>query len=208
MYNVIATGSTGNAIIYEKSILVDCGVSFSKIKPYINNIQLVLLTHEHKDHININTLKQMQFERPTLRIGCCEWMKEQIKGFKNIDVYEIGKLYDYTVFSISPFKLYHDVQNCGYRIFKDEVKIFHATDTSHLQGISAKEYDLYALEHNYNEDTVYDIIREQESQGKFAHQRGSINSHLSEQQARDFIFKNRKESSQILRLHESKSLIK
>ena len=111
-------------------------------------------------------------------------------------------------FSISPFKLYHDVQNCGYRIFKDEVKIFHATDTAHLQGISAKEYDLYAIEHNYNEDTVYDIIREQESQGKFAHQRGSINSHLSEQQARDFIFKNKKESSQILRLHETKSLIK
>jgi L-ascorbate metabolism protein UlaG (beta-lactamase superfamily) len=126
-------------------------------------------------------------------------------GLKNIDIYEIGKVYDYGQFQISPVELYHDVENCGYRIFKDGIKVFHATDTYALNGIEAKDYDIFAIEHNYDEDTVYQIIERQESQGKFAHQKRSINSHLSEQQARDFIFKNRKETSEVIRLHESKT---
>lgn len=207
MFQVIATGSKGNAILYHGNILLDCGVPFSKIKPYLHDIQLILLTHCHKDHINIDTLRKIAFERPSLRIGCCKWMLEYVEAFKNVDLYEIGKVYDYGLFSVSPVKLYHDVDNCGYRIFKGDTKIFHATDTAHLKGISAKNYDLYAIEHNYDEDTVYQIIEKLESAGKFAHQRGSINSHLSEQQARDFIFKNKFENSKVLRLHETKTLL-
>ena len=33
-YNVIATGSSGNATIIENTILLDCGVSFNKLKKY------------------------------------------------------------------------------------------------------------------------------------------------------------------------------
>lgn len=206
---MLASGSSGNCVLYHNnSIAVDMGISFSKIEPYLYSLQLVLYSHIHGDHLNIQTLKKLSFARPTLRFGIGSFLKDQFIGIKNVDVYEAGKIYDYGDFKISPVTLYHDTPCFGFRIFKGNHKTLHCTDTAHLQGISAKEYDLYALEHNYNEDTVYDIIREQESQGKFAHQRGSINSHLSEQQARDFIFKNRKESSQILRLHETKSLIK
>ena len=122
MYKIIATGSKGNAVIYHGSIMVDCGVPFSEIKKNINNLQIVLLTHEHLDHINIATLKKMQFERPSLRIGCCRWMLDKIEGLKNIDVFEIGANYDYGTFVISPVKLYHNVENCGYRIFKGNTK--------------------------------------------------------------------------------------
>jgi Predicted Zn-dependent hydrolases of the beta-lactamase fold len=206
MYKVIATGSTGNAVLYHGSILVDCGVSFSALKPYMRDIQIVLLTHQHGDHININTLKALQGERPTLRIGCCKWMLPFIEGLKNIDAYEVGQVYDYGTFSISAIQLYHDVENCGYRIFKDGTKIFHSTDTAHLDGITAKGYDLYAIEHNYDEDTIQEVIERQEAIGVFAHQKGSINSHLSEQQARDFIFNNRGKNSEVVRLHETKSI--
>lgn len=205
MYQLIQSGSEGNSVLYHGSILVDCGVSFASLKPYLYNIQIVLLTHEHKDHINIDTLKKLVKERPTLRIGCGEWMKDKVAMFKKVDILEIGNTYDYGQFQISPVKLYHDVPNCGYRIFKNGTKIFHATDTAHLEGITAQGYDLFAIEHNYNEETVFDVIREKESRGEYAHQRGSINSHLSEQKAKDFIFKNRSEFSQVLRLHESSS---
>lgn len=203
MYNVLKTGSKGNAIIYHKSIMVDCGVPCSLIQPYVNILQIVLLTHQHGDHINIGALKRLQSERPSLRVGCCKWMLEKLEGVNNIDVYEIGKLYDYGSFQVSPVKLFHDVPNCGYRIFKDGSKIIHCTDTYTLEGITAKDYDLYAIEHNYNEDTIKGLIENLDREGKYTHLRGSINSHLSEQQARDFIYKNRKESSQVLRLHES-----
>lgn len=204
MYKVIKSGSTGNAVIYHNNIMVDCGVTFASVLPFLYDIQIILLTHVHKDHFNIKTLKKIQSERPTLRIGCGEWLENELKGFKNVDIYEIGQIYDYNLFKISPIKLYHDVPNCGYRIFKDNTKIIHATDTAHLQGITAKDYDLYAIEHNYNEDTVYDVIEYKTLNGEFTHETGAINSHLSEQQARDFIFKNAGTKYEVLRLHESK----
>ena len=46
-YNIISSGSTGNATIVFDHILIDCGVPFTRISPYAKEIQLVLLTHGH-----------------------------------------------------------------------------------------------------------------------------------------------------------------
>ena len=183
--------------------MVDIGVPYSLIKPYLYDIQIVLLTHQHGDHLNLSTLRKITFERPTLRIGCSEWMVDYLEGFKNIDVYKLGDVYDYGSFKIIPIKLYHDVPNIGYRIIKDDYKIFHATDTNTLEGISAPNYNLYCIEHNYNEDTIDQIIQDIENKGEFAYQKYSRNAHLSEQQASDFYYKNKGENSEILRLHET-----
>ena len=205
MVNVLSSGSKGNAVIYGKSILVDCGVPFALIKPYLKEIQLILLTHEHGDHLNVATLKKIISERPALRVGCCEWLKDKLDFVKNLDIYQVGSLYDYGMVKTSPIQLYHDVPNCGYRLFFDMMKIIHATDTAHLEGITASEYDVYAIEHNYDEDTVFESIKAIEAAGGYAHQRGSINSHLSDQQATEFIWKNKgKKEPLIVRLHEHK----
>jgi len=206
MYQVIGSGSTGNSVIYHNSIMIDCGVPYSKIEQFVNRLQLVLLTHEHADHINLSTLRKLSFERPSLRFGCCEWMLKHTEGIKNVDVYEIGKIYDYSTFQISPFKLWHDVENCGYRLFKNGTKIFHATDTFTLEGLTAKGYDVFAIEHSYDEETIYGMIQKQQERGEFSHLKGTMNSHLSEQAARDFIFKNRSENSKVLRLHETRTI--
>jgi len=206
MYKVISSGSQGNAILYYGCILVDCGVPYSSLKPFVKDIQIVLLTHEHKDHFNITTIKKLAFERPSLRFGCGAFLSDKLNEIKNIDIYDVSEVYNYGKFQISPVKLYHDVPNFGYRIFKDNTKIFHATDTAHLNGIEAKGYDLYALEHNYNEETIFDSIEQKQAQGQFAYQKGAINSHLSEQQANDFIFRNKGENYQVLRLHETKTI--
>lgn len=201
---VIGTGSTGNAVLYHNTILVDIGLPYKKIEPYKNQIQLVLLTHEHlSDHLNIACLRKLCSERPTLRVACGHWMVKFLDGIRNVDIIEAGQLYDYGTFKISPITLFHDVPQIGFRIFKDNHKIIHATDTSHMFGIEAKGYDLYSIEFNYNEDTIFKSIERNKNNGTFAYQTGSINSHLSEQQARDFIFKNRAEHSQVVRLHES-----
>jgi len=136
-YDVIASGSDGNAVLYHKSILVDCGVSFSSIQPYLYQLQLILLTHEHRDHINIETLRRICGARPTVRVGCCDWMLPHLDKIRNVDVYEIGVEYNYRAFSLMPLKLYHDVPQCGYRIFKDGYRLIHCTDTQHLNGITA-----------------------------------------------------------------------
>lgn len=207
MYQIIASGSKGNAVLYHGSILVDVGVPFSLLKPYLHQIQLVLLTHIHKDHINTLTLATLVRERPTLRVGCCPWMADQVKGIRNVDFYEIGETYNYGTFKLSPVKLYHDVPNCGYRIFNGETKLIHCTDTHTLDGIEAKDYNLFALEHNYNEETIHDIIATLEARGDYAYMKGSLNSHLSEQQARDFFYRNKGEHSQLVRLHETRFVL-
>lgn len=208
--NIIASGSTGNCEIYNKSIAVDVGVSFSIIKPYLFDLQIMLLSHLHYDHFNINTITRLSKERPTLRFGCGGWLKENLSSIRNVDIFDLNKWYDYGTFKVSIGKLYHDVENCFFRIFIKQpngeyFKIFRATDTAHLEGITAKGYDLYCIESNYNSDTIFQIIQEKESRGEFAYQRGAINSHLSEQQANDFFFSNKKNSSLLIRLHESLS---
>lgn len=205
MYKILSSGSEANAVIYHSSIMIDCGIPFSTIKPHVNDLQLVLLTHEHGDHLNISTLKKLAKERPGLRFGCGEFLLPFLEGIKNVDVYEAGKIYNYGSFKISPVKLYHDVPNFGYRIFKGEHRTLHCTDTYTLHGISAKNYDLYMLEANYDSDTIWDIIIEKESRGEFAHQRGSINSHLSRQQAQKFVLDNAGENYEFRMLHQSKT---
>lgn len=203
MHNIISSGSKGNCIIYNKNIMVDIGVSYKAIKDFEKDIQLVLLTHIHDDHLTHSTLKKLQYERPTIRIGTGSHMLKYLEGLDNIDVFEVGKWYDYGPFKLSPVQLFHDVPNFGYRIDIKGYKIFHATDTSHLNGIDAKGYDLYAIEHNYDEEIILKNIQEKKQKGQYAYEEGALETHLSAQQAGDFIFNNKKEDSEILKLHIS-----
>ena len=203
---VISSGSEGNAVIYNNAIMVDCGVSLKALEAVKRSLKIVLLTHKHSDHLKIRTLQRLQAERPTLRIACGNFLLEELPCIKNIDVLQVGKIYDYGAFKVSPIKLYHDVPNFGWRIFlPNGQKIFHATDTVHLEGISAKGYDLYAIEHNYCEEYIQQAIEEARANGEYTHAYGSIKTHLSIQQARAFIEANRKESSEVLELHKSRS---
>ena len=206
---VISSGSEGNAVIYNNAIMVDCGVSFKALQEVKRSLKIVLLTHQHGDHLKIRTLQRLQAERPTLRVACGDFLLEELPCIKNIDVLQVGKIYDYGAFKVLPVKLYHDVPNFGWRIFlPNGQKIFHATDTVHLEGITAKGYDLYAIEHNYCEEYIQQAIEEARANGEYTHAYGNINTHLSAQQARAFIETNRKESSEVLELHKSRSFYK
>ncbi len=203
MHKVISTGSKGNAVLYNNQILIDCGVPYSLIKQYENSIKIVLLTHVHKDHINVRTLKKLQSNRPSVRIGCGEWMLSLLSGLNNIDIYQLAKWYNYGQFRLATIKLFHDVENIGYRLDINGYKIIHATDTKHLQGITAKDYDLYSIESNYDEERAEQAIRIAKEKGEFCHASGSIESHLSHRQAWDFYQGNRKDTSRFVKLHQS-----
>ena len=206
---VISSGSEGNAVIYNNVIMVDCGVTLKALQEVKRSLKIILLTHKHSDHLKIRTLQRLQAERPTLRVACGDFLLDELPCIKNIDVLQVGKIYDYGSFKVSPVKLYHDVPNFGWRIFlPNGQKIFHATDTVHLEGITAKGYDLYAIEHNYCEEYIQQAIEEAQAKGEYTHAYGNINTHLSIQQARAFIEENRKESSEVLELHKSRSFYK
>jgi hypothetical protein len=200
---IIKTGSSGNCIFLHNSIVIDIGVPYSLIKPIVKDIQIVCCTHLHFDHINFGTLKKLQFERPSVRIAAGKWFSEPLKEFKNVDILELNKWYDYGKFKLSIGKLYHDIENGFWRIEKNGYKQFYATDTAHLNGISAKNYNEYWIEANYDEDMIHEIIERKQANGEFAHQIGAINSHLSIQQAQNFILNNAGENYEFLPLHKS-----
>lgn len=46
-YEIISSGSQGNAVVINKNILIDVGVSFKALKNVYKDLKLVLLSHIH-----------------------------------------------------------------------------------------------------------------------------------------------------------------
>lgn len=207
-YNIISTGSQGNAVVVNNHILIDCGVTFKALKGVYKDLQIILLTHIHTDHFNGKTIKRLADERPTIRIGCCEWLVNDLVEAgvpkQQIDVLEIGKIYDYKAFKVSPIKLYHNVPNCGYRIFANGEKAVYATDTEHLQGITAKDYDLYMIEANYTDEDLQERINAKLEAGEYGYELNVASRHLSHEQASEWLMENMNFHSEYVFLHGHK----
>ena len=206
-YNVISTGSQGNAVIINDSILIDCGVPFKDIKPYIKGLKLVLLTHEHGDHFCPSTIKKLAEKRPTLRFGCGKWLINKLIACGvqkwRIDVYSPNTRNNYIDFvSLVMIPLNHNVQNCGYKIYtEDGEKIIYATDTNDLNGIIAPNFDFYMIEANYEDNEIQQRIAEKVSKGEYAYEKDVLKNHLSKAKADDFIIKNAGINSRFIYLH-------
>lgn len=210
LYNIISTGSKGNALVIEDKILIDCGVSFSKLKQCYKKLQIVLLTHIHTDHFNKTTIKRLAIERPTLRFACCNWLVNELVqcgvNKRNIDVLNVGVWYNYGGFKISPILLYHNVEQCGYRVFinyPDGIKkIMYATDTNKLDGITAKNYDLYMIEANYTENDIQERINAKKALNMYCYEYDAMLNHLSKEKCDEFIYNNMGENSKYVYLHQ------
>lgn len=205
-FDVIQTGSQGNAVIIGGVILTDCGVSYRALGDWAEKIKLVLLTHIHSDHFCASTIRTLAALRPTLRFAGGEFLRPALLAAgvdgRNIDILKYGKMYDYRDFKIAPVKLYHDVENYGYRIFINGEKIFYATDTATLAGIEAKNYDLYMVEANYGEEEIKERIAQKEARGEYAYERYALQRHLSREACDRFIRDNISENGRYVYLHE------
>lgn len=205
-YKIISSCSTGNATIIRDIILIDCGVTFKRIEKYYKRLKIVLLTHLHSDHFKKETIKKLAQERPTLRFACCEWLLQPLLECgvlrKNIDVLQIGTRYDYKLFKIVPIKLYHDVPQCGYRVLFDDYKVIYMTDTRTVEGIVAKNYDLYLVEGNYEEEELEQRIKQKQEEGLYYYESRVRNTHLSKGQATDFLLNNMGKNSEYVFMHE------
>ena len=205
-YEVIATGSKGNAVLLNNEILVDIGVPFKSISSHFKHVKIVLFTHAHNDHFNRPTVKKMAFERPTLRWGIPPWLVAEAVACgvnkKSIDVLEMNACMSYGGFTVQPMPLIHNVPNCGYKIyFRGGGSVFYATDTNSLEGIEAKGYSLYLVEANYTEEEILERIRTKQDEGKYCHEWDVLKYHLSEQKALDWIYQNAGPDSEYILLH-------
>ena len=204
-YQIISSGSKGNAVLLDGGVVVDGGVSWRKLAPVVPDIKLVLLTHIHRDHFCESTIRRLAQERPTVRFGCCHWLvlevaKAKVPG-KNIDVYETGRTFHYGKdLKVKPYALVHDVENCGYLLtFKDE-RVFYATDTWYIpHSVSA---DLYLIEGNHHEDEIQEKIREKRERGEFAYEIRAARTHMSVERAELWLSMNAPPGASYVLMHQ------
>lgn len=209
IYEIINTGSSGNAVVINNSILIDCGVPYKMLSPYIKPLKLVLLTHCHGDHFNISTAWALHRERPSLRWACCYWMVEPLLDAgidkRLIDVLHCETRYNYgrsLGASVKPVQLIHNVPNCGYKIKMNGERLFYATDTGTLDGISAKNYDLYMIEANHTRAEIEARIAEKKASDSFIYEYAAARNHLSQEQALDWLAENAGANSKYVFLHQ------
>lgn len=123
--NVIATGSQGNAVVLDGTILLDCGVPFGALEEVCQNLSLVVLTHIHGDHFRPETIKRLAFLRPALRFLCPPWLHQPLSSLgiyeRVIDVAStayrlsygrLGGTWRDIQFEMQPIP--HDVPNCAW----------------------------------------------------------------------------------------------
>jgi len=203
---VLASGSSGNAVIINEEILLDCGVSFKKLEPYYKKLKLVFISHVHIDHLNKSCVKKLAEKRPLLRFAVGSWLVNDLiecgVNLKNIDVLLMDVEHNYKGFSLIAFPLYHDVKTAGIKLFMNNEKLIYATDTCRLDHVEAKDYSWYLIESNYDEEEVEAEIEQAKLEGTFCYRNRVKETHLSVQQCEEWLLKNMGDHSKFIKMHQ------
>lgn len=135
-FDVVASGSKGNAtLVFNESslILIDMGISISSLEEELNkfhktikDIDAVLITHDHCDHI-----RSIKAFSPKKMYA----LEKSIPG-DLFNVIKVNQTFEINNFKITAFRTSHDAKNpCGYVLETDNDKLVYMTDT----GVFLKE---------------------------------------------------------------------
>lgn len=205
-FDILQTGSSGNSMILNGILALDCGVPYSKIAPYIKGLQLIWVGHCHGDHFKESTIRKIAIERPSARFAGGAFMVEHFiragVPARQIDVLEAGKRYNYGLFQIEPVTLYHDVENHGLKIFMCGKRAIYAVDTGYIDHVQAEGFDYFYLESNHTRAEIEERIAEKQARGEFAYESRAAQNHLSQEQAMDWLARNAGPNSKYIPLHQ------
>lgn len=185
------------------------GIPFKTLGKYAESLKLVFVSHQHGDHMNLATIKKLHMMRPTVRFCVGDYLYKNLINIgiskNNIDIIKPNRVYDYKILKLSPFILFHDLKNQGLRIFDKGEKILYATDTKSINHVTAKSYDYYFLEGNYSEEKILDNIKNAKDSWEIYYCQRAQETHLSIEQASNFLLDNMGEHSQYRLIHTSEN---
>ena len=209
-YEIISSSSNGNCLIFNKYLAIDMGISFKKISPYLKNLKVILLTHEHTDHFDKTCIKMIAYNKPNIKWLCGSWLVKLLIDLgvskKNIYVVESGKTYDLGLFRVMPIETYHDVRNMSYKIDFKPITIYYATDTKKLDYLDClKGLDYYFVENNYSREELKERIKEKEEKGEFVYEYRVKETHMSAEEVNSFLIEMMNDNSQFVYCHQHKS---
>lgn len=207
-YLKIGSSSKGNSILLQNILLLDCGVTYVKVKPYLKQIKLIFISHSHKDHLLPNTVKQISYNYPNIKFICgskdlvgklveCGVKKENVWYLNENKWYSLGAI------KVRLEPLEHDAPNHLLKIEYKNEKCIYIVDTANVDDVDAKEYDLYLIESNYREDILKKHIEECEDDGTLYYLDRVPKTHLSYEQANSFLIENMGKNSMFDYIHQS-----
>ncbi len=207
-YNVIGSSSKGNCIIVEDVLMLDVGVSYSKIKKYLSKVKLIFISHSHQDHLLPSTIKKIAYNYPTIKfLTGSEIVVEKLVecgvNKKNIYILKSSKKYDLGLLKVKLEELRHDTPNYALKCEINSKKMIYIVDTTNVDNIIAKDYDLYLIENNYQESLLQEHINNCEDKNMLYYLNRVPKTHLSSEQANSFLIENMGNNSVYEYIHQS-----
>ncbi len=184
---VIESGSKGNSTLVENEgrlLLIDMGISLcaltnllKEINHNIYDIDALLLTHSHSDHI-----KGVKY-LPPLPIYCTEGT------YDALNVHEITPFEEFELcgLKITPIKTSHDAPNSVGFVLKNHIdSLVFLTDSGFIPERSLKymhNASFYVIESNHNKKMLYQSNRPASLKERIASDTG----HLSNEEAASYM---------------------
>lgn len=165
------SGSSGNSLFVqgdETKILVDSGVSAKKITEALESINVdikdingVLVTHEHIDHIrSLGTIAKKYNIPIYANLGTWNGINNEktVVDIEEKNYFKIGEKFEIGELKIMPFSTSHDaIDPCGFSIEHEDKKISIATDLGEItDGVmkNLKKSKFVLLESNYEPEIL------------------------------------------------------
>ena len=208
-YEIIGSSSKGNCIIVEDVLMLDCGVAYSKIKKYLPKVKLIFISHVHQDHLLPNTIKKIAYNYPTIKFltGSNVVVEKLVEcGINKKNIYFLEKsyrTYDMGMLGVMIEPLVHDTPNYALHFYIKQKSGVYIVDTANVDNISAKNYDLYLIENNYQKDLLQEHIDNCEDVNMLKYLNRVPYTHLSSEQANTFLIENMGENSRYEYIHQS-----
>ncbi|BBO00421.1 MBL fold metallo-hydrolase [Sporolactobacillus terrae] len=170
-FSVLASGSTGNSLYIEteqRRLLIDCGLSGKKMVELLGqidrrpeDIDAILVTHEHSDHIKGLGVFARRFHTPVyanqktwraMSSGIGEIPTEQKFDF------EANTTQDFNDLSVESFSVSHDAADpMFFVVHQGEKQLTLATDlgyvSTHIKGLIHNS-DAYVMEANHDTEML------------------------------------------------------
>jgi phosphoribosyl 1,2-cyclic phosphodiesterase len=166
----LASGSKGNCIYFatpDKKILIDAGIStkatkerLAEIGVSLQEIDAILISHEHSDHILGLRKLALDFGIPVLaNTETAKGIYETFQECPRFKIFTTGEPFEFGDFEIHPFSIPHDTLDpVGFTIKWNGLKFGICTDLGVVTSLvreQLKNCDYLLIESNHEPNMVY-----------------------------------------------------
>ncbi len=167
-FQILASGSSGNATVLqhgETNVLLDMGISLTRVKKALRELGLgfedidgVVLTHEHSDHIK--GLEMLVKYHPDVVLYTSKGTQAKVPKNARVKTIARGKSFEIGALTCHPYETQHDANEpLGFRFEgEDGAKLGWATDLGYWNDETVEHLEdcnVVMIEANHDPDMLW-----------------------------------------------------